>query len=124
ANLVRTGFATPENVPTGALVWGPNYGLAAPGSIHARLSADGYCADAQVGLLRQWGSTVLTGSGGSHEVTFPLKFPDQCFNVVLSLSAGSHAASAYVSRLSATGFVAELQGVSDGTKLYWQALGV
>jgi len=124
ASLVLTGLGTPENVPTGSLVWGPNFGLATPGSIHERLAADGYCADAQAGLLRQWGTATLAAGASSHAVSFPLQFPGQCFNVVFSLSSGGHAPSAYVSRLSASGFVAGLQGVTDGATLYWQALGV
>ena len=123
ANLVTTGFRNAENVPTGSLVWGPNYGLGAPGSPHQRLGADGYCADAQSGMLRQWGAAPISGAAVSHSISFPIKFPSQCFNVVATLSAGSHSGSACISRLSAAGFDAAVQGTADGATLYWQALG-
>jgi len=123
ANLVTTGFRNAENVPTGSLVWGPNYGLGAPGSPHQRLGADGYCADAQSGMLRQWGAAPISGAAVSHSISFPIKFPSQCFNVVATLAAGSHSASAYVSGLSAAGFEATVQGTADGATLYWHALG-
>ena len=124
ANLVTTGFKNAENVPTGSLVWGPNYGLGAPGSTHQRLSADGYCADAQSGVLRQWGATPISGGGGTRAISFPMKFPSQCFNVVATLSADSDSGSARVSKLSATGFEATIQGAAEGATLYWQAVGV
>ena len=123
ANLVQTGFSGTENTPTGALVWGPNYGFGAPGSPHQRLAADGYCTDPQSGILRQWGAAPISGAAVTHAISFPMKFPSQCFNVVATLSAGSHSGSACISRLSAAGFDATVQGTADGATLYWQALG-
>ena len=125
ANLVGTGFTNAQNVPTGALVWGPNYGLGAPGNPHQRLGVGRRTAPMpRPDSLRQWGTATLRLRAPRHAVSFPLQFPGQCFNVVFSLSSGGHAPSAYVSRLSASGFVAGLQGVTDGATLYWQALGV
>jgi hypothetical protein len=123
ASLVRTGLNGTENVPTGSLLWGPNYGLGAPGGTHQRLAPDGYCADAQSGVLRQWGAAPISGAAGTHTIGFPMKFPSQCFNVVATLSAGSHPGVACVSRLSAASFEATIQGAVDGATLYWQALG-
>jgi len=53
-----------------------------------------------------------------------MKFPSQCFNVVATLSADSDSGSARVSKLSATGFEATIQGAAEGATLYWQAVGV
>jgi hypothetical protein len=120
ANLVRTGLGNTGNVPTGSLVWGPNYGLGVPGNTHQRLAADGCVADAASGVLRQWGAQPLTG-GTTHAISFPIRFPSQCFNVVTTLSAVP--GTACVSRIGPAGFEATVQGVASGTTLYWQALG-
>jgi len=124
ANLVGTGFTNAQNVPTGSLVWGPNYGLGAPGNPHQRLGVDGYFADAHSGVVRQWGTARISGTGATHAITFPLAFPSQCFNVVATLAGEGQAVSVCVSRLSPAGFEVALQGRAEGSALYWQAMGV
>jgi hypothetical protein len=123
ASLVKTGFDSTDNVPTGSLVWGPNYGFGAPGSSHQRLASDGYVADAASGILRQWGAAAITAEAPTHTIRFPMKFPTQCFNVVATLSGGSSSGGARVSGVSAASFQATIQGGAGAATLYWQAVG-
>jgi hypothetical protein len=123
ASLVGTGFRGAENVPSGSLVWGPNYGFGEPGTTHRRLTTTGYVADAAAGLVRQWGSVPVPGGAGTHRIEFPLKFPNECFNVVASLASGTTAGTVCVAALTPSGFEANVQGASGSATLSWQALG-
>ena len=123
ANQVATGFRNGENVLTGSLVWGPNYGFGGPGNNHQRIAATGYAADAAAGVVRQWGAEPIPGAKLSHLVSFPLKFPTECLNVVATLSGGGNAGTAYVSSFTPHSFEVTMVGGGDGGTLYWQALG-
>lgn len=123
ANLVTTGFRNADKVLTGSLVWGPNYGFGSPGSGHVLLAANGYTADASSGLIRQWGAAPLSGGRATQVVSFPLRFPGQCLNVVASLSAGSNPGTVSVGAVSAAGFESTVYGANGAATLYWQALG-
>jgi hypothetical protein len=122
ANLVKTGFSNTDNIPTGSLVWGPNYGLGAPGNRHQKVASDGYEADAGSGILRQWGAAPLREGAARQTIAFPLKFPTQCYSVVATLS--SPPGVAYVSRIDAASFETAVQGTIGAATLYWQAIGI
>jgi len=122
-NTVGTGLRNADNVPTGSLVWAPNYGLGAPGNNHQRLGASGYAADAAAGVLRQWGTATVGRGGGTRVISFPIKFPTQCLNVVATLSGAGSVGSVAVSSLTAASFEASVQGAAADSVLYWQALG-
>jgi hypothetical protein len=123
ASGVKTGYRNTENVLTGSLVWGPNYGFSGPVAGHQRLGTTGYVADAAVGLVRQWGSAPASGGTVSHRIEFPLKFPNECFNVVATLAGGATAGSVCIASLSAAGFEANVQGATPSATISWQAIG-
>jgi hypothetical protein len=50
----------------------------------ASIGQNGYIKHAS-GLIEQWGRDALTGGGGSTTITFPIAFPNQCFNVVANV---------------------------------------
>jgi hypothetical protein len=122
ADGVTTGFRNADKAMTGSLVWAPNYGFGSPGTGHVMLGSNGYTADASCGLIRQWGAAPVT-SAKMTQVTFPLRFPAQCLNVVATLSGGSNPGTVAVGSISAAGFESTVYGASGATMLYWQALG-
>ncbi len=123
ANLVTTGFRNAEKVLLGSFVWAPNYGLGSPGSGHVLLASNGYTADATCGLIRQWGAAPLSAGRTNQPVIFPIRFPNQCLNVVATLSASPNPGTVAVHAISAAGFESVVNGASGATMLYWQALG-
>ena len=67
----------------------PTAGVTAPDT--ASLGQNGYVKHAS-GLIEQWGRDALTGGGGSTTITFPIAFPNQCFQVTAN-ALGSPSAS-------------------------------
>lgn len=123
ANGVTTGFRNADKALTGSLVWAPNYGFGSPGTGHVMLGSNGYTADASSGLIRQWGAAPVTSGRMTQVVTFPLRFPAQCLNVVATLSGGSSPGSVAVGSINAAGFESTVYGASSAATVYWQALG-
>ena len=125
ANGVTTGFRNADKALTGSLVWAPNYGFGSPGTGHVMLGSNGYTADASCGLIRQWGTAPCDRRDRMTQlVTFPLRFPAQCLNVVATLSGGSNPGSCGRGLdNSAAGFESTVYGASGAATLYWQALG-
>lgn len=124
ANLVTTGFRNADKVPPGAFVWAPNYGLGLPGSGHVQLASNGYTADATCGLIRQWGAAPLSAGRTNQPVSFPMRFPNQCLNVVATLSGSSNPGAVTLGAISAMGFESTVSGANGAATLYWQALGI
>jgi Pectate lyase superfamily protein len=123
ANGVTTGFRNADKALTGSLVWAPNYGFGSPGAGHVMLGSNGYTADASCGLIRQWGAAPLISGRATQFITFPLRFPAQCLNVVATLSGGSNGGTVAVGSINAEGFESTVGAASGAATLYWQALG-
>lgn len=116
--LVGAGF----NIVIGSLECNLNFGLISPPG-HTSIGVNGYEASPN-GIVRQWGrATSLTFSGGT--ITFPIPFPNNCFNVVVSLSGVTSTASTiYPQTPTTTGFVYVLtDGVVTTDTAMWQAIG-
>jgi hypothetical protein len=56
----------------------------------ASLGQNGYIKHAG-GLIEQWGRDALTGGGASTTITFPIAFPNQCFQVTANALASPSA---------------------------------
>jgi hypothetical protein len=96
------------------------------------LEENGYSRNVD-GLITQWGRATLFGGGGSSTITFPMAFPNECFNVVATPIASPNTSLAYTVQIEAvTAANALISGNRDdggGTvsapqmDVFWQALG-
>lgn len=85
---------------TDILVYDDEYGtggnwVSAPSSTYAGealLSANGY-QKLPSGLIMQWGNAIVTGGSGSASFTFPIPFPNACFNVNPAIMLDNHSTS-------------------------------
>jgi hypothetical protein len=76
------------------------------------------------GTVQQWGSTGTIGDGGT--VTFPLRFPNACTSVVISISERAEIAYVQGYNRSVTGFTVGLQDSSSNptsATISWCAFG-
>jgi hypothetical protein len=107
----------------------PGLGASPSGTL---LEETGYSRNAD-GLITQWGRSTLFGGGGSGTITFPMAFPNECFNVVATPIASPNTSLAYTVQIEAvTASNVLISGNRDdggGTvsapqmDIFWQALG-
>ncbi len=99
---------------------------------NALLEENGYSRNAD-GLITQWGRATLFGGGGSGTITFPMAFPNECFNVVATPIASPNTSLAYTVQIEAVSVAnALISGNRDDgggivsapqMDIFWQALG-
>src|SRR5688572_21733587 len=99
---------------------------------NALLQENGYSQNAD-GLITQWGRATLFGGGGSSTITFPMTFPNECFNVVATPIASPNTSLAYTAQIEAvTAANVLISGNRDDgggivsapqMDIFWQALG-
>lgn len=73
------------------------------------------------GLILQWG-TKATPTAGGHTLTFPIKFPVECWLVVGSIHSTSFD-RVRTSGVSATSAILTLEGTNSDTSVKWIAIG-
>ena len=123
ANTVTNPWVNGNQIATGAFDFGSNFGFGIPGTNHGLQATNGYQVDCD-GIVRQWG-LATSQSHGSNTVTFPLAFPNNCFNVTATLSGvAAGTATIYTSSLTQTNFAATItDGTSTTDSFYWFAIG-
>lgn len=123
---VTTPMLNANNVPTGSLVWGPNFGIGAapPGTNHGVNGTNGYEVNALTGMIRQWGTAVVT-TGTPLAVTFPLNpFPNAVYGVRFGMAPAGTANTVFITVLPTTaGFTISVQGTAGTNTVYWEANG-
>lgn len=80
------------------------------------------------GLIMEWGFGTLPGSSNpTGTITFPLQFPNACFNVQVSLNANSNTSQANtiftIGTPTVTSFKWGFTGSTSYNFFYWTALG-
>lgn len=116
--LVGAGF----NVTAGTLECNLNFGLSPPIG-HVVNATNGYEAGPN-GTIRMWG--LATGlSNGNNTITFPIAFPNNCFNVNASLSGVlATTARSFPTTLTAANFVLSINDAGATTDTaFWSAIG-
>jgi hypothetical protein len=122
-NSVSTVFSNGNNVSQGYADVGANYGAGILGSNHGSLGNNGFFIDPNR-VVRQWGSVSVT-TGTPNAMSFPITFPSNIFNIVVSLynPSGTNN-SAYVSAVSTSGATINVGGTAGSNTVYWQAVGL
>ena len=75
------------------------------------------------GAYFQWGITSNIGNTGHYSLVFPTAFPAACDLVLWMPSGNAGQTPAYLANLSNTGVDMYITGASNGTYLYWFAIG-
>ncbi len=124
--LVAASLAITGGVAAGTTLVG-NGTILAPTAASFSAALDGYKVDVSTGIIEQWGFVATPSSGSS--VTFPIKFPNACFNVQLCAvypGSGNTAVVQIINSPTANGFswltgtVFPINGICS---VYWRAIG-
>jgi len=106
---------------------------AAPNVLSGSLSPNGYTRLPN-GLIMQWGITSVIAGGAliQETVTFPITFPNACFNVTSTLSGNLYSNTdalgtlrvqvVAANNLTTTSVVLEHTGINQ-VRAYWNAIG-
>ena len=115
-SALLSGSVIPQaNGGTGATSLGSAYTFSA--------GANGY-ERSPSGRLTQWGVTGAFSPGAAGAVSFPIGFPNQCFNVVATLIVGAGATNAAASTYGVNSNAFFLVNNSSvATTIYWHAEG-
>jgi len=118
---VTNPWVNTANVSAGSLDWGNNYGFGTP-SGHAVLGTAGYMWNPR-GLLEQWGTKSVT-TGTPVSVTYSVTFPNNCFNVVVTVVDPSGTNNtAYAQTVGTSGFTTNVNGTAGSNTVHWRAIG-
>jgi len=74
------------------------------------------------GILRQWGTSGSVPAGGSLAGTFPIPFPNACWNMVALPGASVGAGSIWNAIINPTGYTLANSG-TVASACYWEAIG-
>lgn len=123
---VTTPFQNTSNVPTGQLIWYPNFGVSNPPNInHGAFGTNGCRVNAD-GTIEQWGQVSIAAIGTPVSVTFAtngIAFPNACWNVQVTLTGFPGTNTAGATSITTTGFSLASSGTAGTGSANWRAIG-